>query len=59
MLIGDSGVGKSSILHRFSDGEFVNNLIGTTGIDFRHKIVEINKTNIKLEIWDTAGQEKF
>jgi Ras-related protein Rab-1A len=42
MLLGDSGVGKSSILARFADGEFVNNLIGTTGIDFRHQIIEVN-----------------
>jgi small GTP-binding protein len=55
MLLGDSGVGKSSILHRFSDGQFVSNLIGTAGIDFRNKVVEINNTKIKLEIWDTAG----
>jgi small GTP-binding protein len=59
MLLGDSGVGKSSILHWFSDGQFVNNLIGTAGIDFRNKVVEINNAKIKLEIWDTAGQEKF
>ncbi len=60
MLLGDSGVGKSSILARFADGEFFSTLIGTTGIDFRHQIVEIEPgTRAKLEIWDTAGQEKF
>jgi len=39
MLLGDSGVGKSSILARFDEGEFKDHLIGTAGIDFRNKTV--------------------
>jgi len=55
MLLGDSGVGKSSILTRFNDGEYKHNLIGTAGIDFRNKTVEIDNQSLRLEIWDTAG----
>ena len=59
LLIGDSGVGKSCILFRFSDDAFTTNFISTIGIDFKLKTIEINGKKIKLQIWDTAGQERF
>ena len=55
IMLGESGVGKTSLLLRFSDNVFYENLIGTMGIDYRTKIVELNHNFIKLEIWDTAG----
>jgi len=59
LLIGDSSVGKTAILLRFSDDSFSPNFISTIGIDFRIKTVEIRGKKIKLQIWDTAGQERF
>jgi len=59
LLIGDSGVGKSSLLLRFSDDSFTQSFITTIGIDFKIKTLEIDGKRIKLQIWDTAGQERF
>ena len=58
LLIGDSSVGKTAILLRFSDDSFSPNFISTIGIDFRIKTIEIRGKKIKLQIWDTAGQVK-
>ena len=59
LLIGDSGVGKTCILFRFSDNQFNNTFISTIGIDFKIKTIELRGKKIKLQIWDTAGQERF
>jgi len=59
LLIGDSAVGKSSLLLRFSDASFSSSFITTIGIDFQIKSIEIDGLKVKLQIWDTAGQERF
>ncbi|KAH0937356.1 hypothetical protein HID58_004817 [Brassica napus] len=59
LLIGDSGVGKSCLLLRFSDGSFTTSFITTIGIDFKIRTIELDDKRIKLQIWDTAGQERF
>uniref|UniRef100_UPI00358F2705 ras-related protein Rab-10 n=1 Tax=Myxine glutinosa TaxID=7769 RepID=UPI00358F2705 len=59
LLIGDSGVGKTCILFRFSDDAFNTTFISTIGIDFKIKTIELGGKKIKLQIWDTAGQERF
>lgn len=59
LLIGDSGVGKTCILFRFSDDAFHTTFISTIGIDFKIKTIELHGKKIKLQIWDTAGQERF
>ncbi|XP_065176193.1 ras-related protein Rab-10-like [Sycon ciliatum] len=59
LLIGDSGVGKTCVLFRFSDDAFNTTFISTIGIDFKIKTVELDGKKIKLQIWDTAGQERF
>jgi len=60
LLIGDSGVGKSCLLLRFSDDSFTNSSDETSsGIDFKIKTIELDGKRIKLQIWDTAGQERF
>ncbi|KAK4473560.1 hypothetical protein MN116_002917 [Schistosoma mekongi] len=59
LLIGDSGVGKTSILLRFSEDMFNLTFISTIGIDFMIRTVDIDGKKIKLQIWDTAGQERF
>ncbi|KAG0006772.1 GTP-binding protein [Entomortierella chlamydospora] len=58
-LIGDSGVGKSCLLLRFSDDSFTPSFITTIGIDFKIRTIELDGKRIKLQIWDTAGQERF
>ena len=59
LIIGDSSVGKSNILLRFSDNIFHETFLPTIGVDFKIKNVNVNDKNIKLNIWDTAGQERF
>jgi len=59
LMIGDSGVGKSCLLLRFSDDSFTTSFITTIGIDFKIKTIELEGKRIKLQIWDTAGQERF
>lgn len=59
LLIGDMAVGKTSLLLKFCDDKFSTNLMSTIGIDFKIKTLEINGKKVKLQIWDTAGQEKY
>ena len=59
LIIGDSSVGKSNILLRFSDNIFHETFLPTIGVDFKIKTVQLNNKTIKLQIWDTAGQERF
>lgn len=62
LAIGDSGVGKTSIIKRFIDDTFCTQHMSTIGIDFKIKTIQnqnINDKKIKLQIWDTAGQERF
>jgi small GTP-binding protein len=59
LLLGDTGVGKSSLMFRFSEGEFKSGLIGTAGVDYKMKNIELGGKSIKIQIWDTAGQERY
>lgn len=59
LLIGDSGVGKTCVLFRFSEDAFNSTFISTIGIDFKIRTIELDGKKIKLQIWDTAGQERF
>lgn len=59
LLIGDSGVGKSCLLLRFSEDSFTSSFITTIGIDFKIKKIFLDNKWVKLQIWDTAGQERF
>lgn len=58
-MIGDSGVGKSCCLLRFSEDSFTPSFITTIGIDFKIRTIELDGKRVKLQIWDTAGQERF
>ncbi|KAL5714607.1 protein-serine/threonine phosphatase [Ranunculus cassubicifolius] len=58
LLIGDSGVGKSSLLLSFTSDTF-EDLSPTIGVDFKVKVVNLGGKKLKLAIWDTAGQERF
>ncbi|XP_045128976.1 ras-related protein Rab-39B-like isoform X2 [Portunus trituberculatus] len=60
ILIGDSTVGKSSLLKYFTDGKFFEISDPTVGVDFFARLIEVSDgTRIKLQLWDTAGQERF
>lgn len=59
ILIGDSGVGKSCVMSRFTDDTYDESHISTIGVDFKIRTLELNNKTIKLQIWDTAGQERF
>ena len=59
MLIGNSNVGKTSIIKRFCKNKFINSFISSVGIDFETKYVKIGDKTINLQIWDTAGQERY
>jgi Ras-related protein Rab-8A len=59
LTIGDSGVGKSNLLLRFTDEVFSPSFITTIGIDFRSKVETIDGKRVKINVWDTAGQDRF
>lgn len=59
VFVGYSGVGKSSLIRRFTEDSFSNTYLSTIGVDFRLKSITYNNKLIKLQIWDTAGQERF
>ena len=59
LLLGDSSVGKTCFLLRFVEDSFTHNHISTIGVDYKIKLVNMNKQFIKLQIWDTAGQDRF
>lgn len=59
LVIGESAVGKSALLLRYTENTFTTSFMTTIGVDFKNKAIEIDGHNVKLQIWDTAGQEKF
>ncbi|XP_054162474.1 uncharacterized protein LOC128960425 [Oppia nitens] len=59
LILGDSNVGKTCIVHRFCDENFIDGYISTIGIDFKQKLINLDDIPIKLQIWDSAGQERF
>ena len=59
LLIGDSNVGKTTIIGKFLDKNFSEKTLNTVGLDLKYANLNINNKKIKLQLWDTAGQEKF
>ena len=59
VLIGDSGVGKSSLLSRFAWDQFSLDTKSTIGVEFATKTVRIDGQTVKAQLWDTAGQERY
>lgn len=59
LIVGDSGVGKTCLLLRFCDNTFTTSHLATIGIDFKIKQLEVDGKKIKMQIWDTAGQDRF
>jgi len=59
LLLGNSDVGKSSLILRYVDQVWSDTFVPTIGVDFKVKTLEIDNKQIKMQIWDTAGQERF
>ena len=59
VFIGDSGVGKSNLLSRFTRNEFNLESKSTIGVEFATRSIQVDSKTIKAQIWDTAGQERY
>ena len=59
VLIGDSGVGKTNLLSRFTRNEFSLESKSTIGVEFATRSIQVDGKTVKAQIWDTAGQERY
>ena len=59
VMVGDSGVGKSCLLLKYADDLFDDTHVSTIGVDFKIRTLTANGKNIKMQLWDTAGQDRF
>lgn len=59
LIVGESGVGKTCMLLRFADNSFEENFLSTIGVDFKVREIDVDGKRVKLQIWDSAGQERF
>lgn len=59
VVVGDHNVGKSCILLRFAENAFRQDHISTLGVDFKLKTIKLGRDKIRLELWDTAGMERY
>ena len=59
LILGDSAVGKTTLLLKYVDGYFPTMYVATIGVEYKIKKININGIDINLQIWDTAGQERF
>ncbi len=59
VVLGDSAVGKTNILLRFTENDYKPSHMATIGIDFKNKSLQLDGRVLKMQIWDTAGQERF
>ena len=59
LLVGDSSVGKTTLLLKYVEGKFSDSHITTIGVEYKDKPIILNNRNINLQIWDTSGQERY
>lgn len=59
IILGDSGVGKTSLMNQYVNKKFSNQYKATIGADFLTKEVQVDDRTVTMQIWDTAGQERF
>ena len=59
IIVGDSGVGKTNIVLRFTEDTYKHCHTATIGVDFKIKTLQVDDSKVRLQVWDTAGQCKF
>ena len=59
ILVGDTSVGKTNIINKYTKNEFHEDFNATIGVEFSHKQFTVDNHKIKAQIWDTAGQERY
>ena len=59
LLVGDSAVGKTTLILKYVDGKFSDSHITTIGVEYKDKEITVNNRKINLQIWDTSGQERY
>ena len=59
LIVGDTNVGKTNFIYRYIENKFCQNYMATTGIDLKSTTIEINGRKIRIQLWDTVGQEKY
>lgn len=59
VIVGDGNVGKTSLVRRYCEGMFSTSRVATIGVDFQTKLVRLEEIEVKLSIWDMAGQDRF
>lgn len=59
LLVGDACVGKSKLLVKFVDHVFDHTYMSTVGVDFKIRSIQLDNKRVKLQVWDSAGQERF
>ena len=59
LMLGNSGVGKTSLMGRWTEDTFNPNIVGTMGVDFKMKQITVDGMPVHVQVWDTAGQERF
>lgn len=59
VMAGESGVGKTQLIQRFAKGVFATESMNTVGIELLQKVVTVGEYNVRVQMWDTGGQEKF
>ena len=59
LLVGDSSVGKTNFIYQFIEHKFSQVYMTTTGIDLKYSSIELKNKKIRIQLWDTAGQEKY
>ena len=59
LIVGDTGVGKSNFIYRYTEEKFSNSNLSSAGFEFNTKEIEITDRKIIVQLWDSAGQEKF
>lgn len=59
LIVGDTTVGKTNFISRFIENKFNSNYMSSSGIDLKSSQLQIKNKNVRIQIWDTAGQEKY
>ena len=59
LILGDSSVGKTSLITRYTNGTFKDEYLATVGLDYHSKIEDIDNKTVQIKLWDTAGQERY